>query len=122
MLSRTAEALFWMGRYMERAEYTARFTNVHYHLLLGSDDPDEHSRVWQRYLQSTGELTTYHSVYPDLVTPSVVEFLTLDKFNPNSIVRLVWSAPSRILKLAVLVAVAWGRRLGTPRDDQVRRT
>lgn len=92
MLSRTADALFWMGRYMERAEYTARFTNVHYHLLLGSDDPDEHSRVWQRYLQSTGELTTYHKVYPDLVTPSVVEFLTLDKSNPNSIVRLVWSA------------------------------
>ncbi|MDH5430009.1 MAG: alpha-E domain-containing protein, partial [Nitrospirota bacterium] len=33
MLSRTAESFFWIGRYIERAEYTARFVNVHYHLL-----------------------------------------------------------------------------------------
>ena len=41
MLSRTAEALFLIGRYIERAEYVARYTDVHYHLLLSSDDPDE---------------------------------------------------------------------------------
>jgi hypothetical protein len=33
MLSRTAESFFWIGRYVERAEYIARFVNVHYHLL-----------------------------------------------------------------------------------------
>ena len=34
MLSRIAEALYWLGRYLERAEDTARILDVHYHLLL----------------------------------------------------------------------------------------
>nr|MDQ3962275.1 alpha-E domain-containing protein [Thermoproteota archaeon] len=37
MLSRIAEALFWIGRYVERADDTARILDVHYHLLL--EDP-----------------------------------------------------------------------------------
>ena len=48
MLSRTAEALFWIGRYIERAEYTARYTNVHYHLPLGSDALEDHAATWRR--------------------------------------------------------------------------
>lgn len=37
MLSRIAEAIFWIGRYVERADDTARILDVHYHLLL--EDP-----------------------------------------------------------------------------------
>ena len=92
MLSRTAEAFFWLGRYMERAEYTARFADVHYHLLLSSDDAKEHTTTWKRYLDSNGELATYEGLYQQIATPSVVEFLTLDKDNPNSIVRLISGA------------------------------
>ena len=33
MLSRAAESFFWIGRYIERAEYTARYTNVKFHLM-----------------------------------------------------------------------------------------
>ena len=77
MLSRTAEALFWIGRYMERAEYTARYTDVHYHLLLGSDNVEEHATTWHRYLESIGELDTYQNYHDTITTPAVVEFLTL---------------------------------------------
>lgn len=92
MLSRTAEALFWIGRYIERAEYTARYTNVHYHLLLGSDALEDHAATWRRYLDSTRQLGPYEHVHGQVSTHSVVEFLTLDKLNPNSIVRLISAA------------------------------
>ena len=92
MLSRTAEALFWIGRYMERAEYTARFTDVHYDLLLGSDAFQDHEAIWRRYLESTDELDQFEQLHKEISTPSVVEFLTLNKFNPNSIVQLISGA------------------------------
>ncbi len=92
MLSRTAEALFWIGRYMERAEYTARYTDVHYHLLLGSDEAQEHTTTWHRYLESIGELGCYQNYHDTFTTPAVVEFLTLNKFNANSIVQLIAAA------------------------------
>ena len=41
MLSRIAESLFWLGRYIERAEYTARILDVNYQMLLeGTQQPD----------------------------------------------------------------------------------
>ncbi len=43
MLSRIAESLYWLGRYMERAEDTARILDVHYHLLLEDRWVDEAS-------------------------------------------------------------------------------
>ena len=43
MLSRIAESLFWLGRYVERAEDTARLLDVHYHLLLEDRLVDEAS-------------------------------------------------------------------------------
>jgi uncharacterized alpha-E superfamily protein len=43
MLSRIAESLYWIGRYVERAEDTARLLDVHYHLLLEDRRADETS-------------------------------------------------------------------------------
>ncbi|MDX1412462.1 MAG: alpha-E domain-containing protein, partial [Nitrospirales bacterium] len=55
MLSRTAESFFWIGRYVERAEYTARFTDVHYHLLTEIASQDDQADTWIEYLDGTGE-------------------------------------------------------------------
>ena len=41
MLSRIAESMFWIGRYVERAEATARILDVHYHLLVQGSVVDE---------------------------------------------------------------------------------
>lgn len=51
MLSRTAEAFFWIGRYVERAEYTSRFAKVHYDLLLEIADTVDHAPTWRWYLE-----------------------------------------------------------------------
>ncbi len=92
MLSRTASTFFWIARYTERAEYTARLTNVHYHLLLENDDPREHVPIWQWYLDSSGQLSLYEEICGQITTRAVLEFLTVDRRNPNAIVNLIGAA------------------------------
>ncbi len=77
MLSRTAESFFWMGRYLERVEYTARYTNVHYHLLLETTNWNDQTQPWQEYLEGNGELLLYQEICGQLSTQSVLKFLTL---------------------------------------------
>jgi len=92
MLSRTAASCFWIARYTERAEYTARLINVHYHLLLESANPKDQIGIWRWYLESTGQLSLYEERAKSLATPLVMEFLTLDKENPNALVNLISAA------------------------------
>jgi uncharacterized alpha-E superfamily protein len=53
MLSRAADNLYWMSRYLERAEHTARVTGVHFNLMLERDPATEGAR-WSRVLASLG--------------------------------------------------------------------
>src|ERR1700730_10010591 len=53
MLSRVADNLYWMSRYLERAEHTARVMGVHLNLML-EDDPSAHGRRWSRVLACLG--------------------------------------------------------------------
>ena len=92
MLSRTAESCFWIARYTERAEYTARLINVHYQLLLESPTLQDHSVIWRWYLESTGQLDLYEERGQPLETMSVMQFLTLDRANPNALVNLISTA------------------------------
>ncbi|MEE8126180.1 MAG: alpha-E domain-containing protein, partial [Nitrospirales bacterium] len=92
MLSRTAESFFWIGRYIERAEYTARFANVHYHLIMEIANWDEQAVTWQQYLEGNGEFPLYQELHGPLNTPTVLEFLTLNSQNPNSLASLVQGA------------------------------
>jgi uncharacterized alpha-E superfamily protein len=92
MLSRTAESFFWIGRCVERAEYTARFVNVHYHLLTEIATQEDQANIWTRYLEDTGELEAYTEIYGDVLTRSVMEFVTLSRGNPNSLTNLIGAA------------------------------
>lgn len=92
MLSRTAESFFWIGRYIERAEYTARFVNVHYHLLTEIATREDQANIWTRYLEDTGELEAYAETYGEVLTRPVIEFVTLCRDNPNSLTNLIASA------------------------------
>ena len=51
MLSRVAESLYWLSRYLERAEHTARLIDVHLNQMLDQAGGDENLR-WQRLLRS----------------------------------------------------------------------
>ncbi len=92
MLSRTAESFFWIGRYIERAEYTARFVNVHYHLLTEIGTGEDQANIWSRYLEDTGELETYQTLYKEVSTKTVIEFVTLCRDNPDSLTNLIAAA------------------------------
>ena len=92
MLSRTAESFFWIGRYIERAEYTARFVNVHYHLLTEIATREDQANIWTRYLEDTGELEAYQAIYGEVQTRPTMEFVTLCRDNPNSLTNLIASA------------------------------
>ncbi len=92
MLSRTAESFFWIGRYIERAEYTARFVNVHFHLLTEIATREDQADIWTRYLEDTGELEVYQTLYDAVLTKSVMEFVTLNRDNPDSLTNLIAAA------------------------------
>ncbi|MBK6715765.1 MAG: alpha-E domain-containing protein [Burkholderiales bacterium] len=85
MLSRTADHLFWMSRYMERAENTARMLDVNYQtsLLPQSTAVAEQGL---RGLLSISELTSdYNNRYGEVNAASVMDFMVRDERNPSSI-------------------------------------
>jgi uncharacterized alpha-E superfamily protein len=91
MLARTAEYLFWAGRYLERAESTARHLDVTYHRLL-EVTPAEEAEAWQDVLVAVGLLDAYSATgYPFSAAP-VSEFLVTGPNNRGSIVASVAQA------------------------------
>jgi len=92
MLSRTAESCFWIARYTERAEYTARLINVHYQLLLESPTLQDQGAIWRWYLESSGQLDLYEERGQPLENIPIIQFLTLDRANPNALVNLISTA------------------------------
>jgi len=91
MLSRVAQSLYWMSRYLERAENTARLVDVNLQLMLDFRTPDVSSVAnhWLPIVESTGDRERFLSRYPDASGRSVVDFLVFDVGNPNSIVEVV---------------------------------
>jgi uncharacterized alpha-E superfamily protein len=86
MLSRTADHLFWMARYMERAENTARMLNVNYETSLLPQSADMAEEGWSGLL-SISELTEGFSKKYSEVTPlNVMDFMVRDETNASSIV------------------------------------
>ena len=83
MLSREADAIYWMNRYVERAENVARFTDVNLHLML--DLPVGTAEQWTPLLHATGDYQLFQERYGQATTENVVAFLTFDAGNPNSI-------------------------------------
>ena len=82
MLSRVAEAVYWMNRYIERAENVARFLDVNLQLTL---DAAAGSAPWQPLVDTTGDRLLFAERYEAATREHVVEFLTFDTDNPNSI-------------------------------------
>ena len=58
MLSRVADSIYWMSRYVERAENVARFIDVNLQLML--DTPSGEGQQWQPLVNTTGELKHFY--------------------------------------------------------------
>ncbi len=108
MLSRVAENLYWMTRYMERAENTARLINATSQVLL--DLPRGASFGWDVLIQVAGLDKLFREHYPTFDETSIMRFLVSDEKNPSSIVSCIHNARenSRTLR-EVLPRTAWER-------------
>ena len=85
MLSRTADHLFWMSRYMERAENTARMLDVNYQTSLLPQSADMAEQGW-RGLLSISELSgSFFQRYAEVDARSVMRFMVRDEDNLSSI-------------------------------------
>ena len=83
MLSRVAESIYWMSRYVERAENVARFISVNLNLNL--DMPNVTGEQWLPMVVTTGDEENFSEKYAEPTKESVLNFLTYDRENANSI-------------------------------------
>lgn len=90
MLSRVANSIYWMCRYIERAENVARFISVNLNLLL--DMPMEKGRHWEPLVMITGDQESFEEKYSNCNQESVIRFLTFDTEYFNSIITCLASA------------------------------
>ena len=93
MLSRTADHLFWMSRYTERAENTARLLDVNYQTSLLPQTTADAQTGWSSLLSISELKPAYAAKYGDNVTAQdVMTFMVRDEKNPSSIVSCLRNA------------------------------
>ncbi len=92
MLSRTADHLFWMSRYTERAENTARMLDVNYQTSLLPQSEAVAEVGWQGLLSISELLPTYTERHGDVEAKKVMDFMVKDEENPSSIISCLSAA------------------------------
>ena len=92
MLSRTADHLFWMSRYTERAENTARMLDVNYQTSLLPQSTGVAQVGWQGVLSISELMPSYTQKHGEVVQKNVMEFMVKDEENPSSIVSCLKAA------------------------------
>ncbi len=92
MLSRTADHLFWMARYVERAENTARMLDVNMSTSLLPQSAEEAERCWRAMLGISELQQAFDAKYPLLTARDVLDFMVRDPTNPSSIYSCMQAA------------------------------
>ena len=90
MLSRVASSIYWLNRYIERAENYARFIEVNLNLSL--DLPRGTAEQWEPLVATTGDHDSFRDRYGKATKENVIQFLTADAANPNSILACLVAA------------------------------
>ncbi|MFK7770456.1 MAG: alpha-E domain-containing protein [Mariniblastus sp.] len=90
MLSRVAESVYWMSRYVERAENVARFVDVNYNLTLG--ESSALAEQWLPLIYTTGDQEDFQERYGNASRDNALKFLLFDADNPNSILSCISKA------------------------------
>ncbi len=85
MLGRTAAELYWMSRYVERAENMARLLEVGYRISLMPGAVEGHRDEWKSTLASAACLQSYYEKHKDVDGARVVNFLLFDEDNSSSV-------------------------------------
>lgn len=90
MLSRVADSIYWISRYVERADNVARFIDVNLNLILDADIGIE--QQWQPLVNTSGDHKLFAEHYDEANEENVVRFLAFDPENPNSILSCLRAA------------------------------
>jgi uncharacterized alpha-E superfamily protein len=111
MLGKTAGGLFWMFRYLERSENTARLVDAGFRMALvrGGSSPDE----WASVIDTAGARAAYLARHGRFEGPAVVDFLLRAPDNPSSVLASIETARSN----ARLVRTALTREVWEATND-----
>ena len=90
MLSRVAESIYWMNRNIERTGNIARFIDVNFRLML--DLPAGTAVQWDALVRITGDYPAFIERYKAATRDTVIQFLSFDRENPNSIISCIRTA------------------------------
>jgi uncharacterized alpha-E superfamily protein len=111
MLSRVANAIYWMSRYVERAENVARFIEVNLQLML--DAPAGEGQQWEPLVNTTGDLEAFTKRCGEATQQNVIHFLTFDAENPNSILSCVRAARENARSIREIISSQMWLQLNT---------
>lgn len=92
MLSRTADHLYWMARYIERAENMARVLDVTYRMSLVTNGGHSEQDLWKPPVLIADDIEAFKRDYGDYTATNVMRYMALDESNPSSIVSCLGSA------------------------------
>jgi len=90
MLSRVADSVYWLNRYIERAENVARFMDVNLNLML--DLPAGITQQWDPLVWTAGDVDLFKERYGKANAQNVISFLTFDQTYPSSILSCLQMA------------------------------
>ncbi len=100
LLARYAECIFWMARYMERAENLARILDVHETFARDTRG----SKDWTAIVQLNADTARFKELYPSATAENVTNFYILDGQNPTSIISAVGYARENARQLRPLIS------------------
>lgn len=91
MLSRVADTCYWLSRYIERAESSARLVDVNIQLLLDLEDqnPETVQQHWRPILATLEDQELYNKLHDTITADNVMEFVTFEKKNPAAILTSI---------------------------------
>ena len=107
MLSRTAENLFWIARYIERAETMARLLEVGSRIALMPSAGHGYRSEWDSLLRASGTADGFAEKYGDPVQRNIETYLFFDRDNPSSVASCLERARenARIVRTALTTQV-----------------
>lgn len=111
MLSRVADSIYWLNRYVERAENIARFINANVNLIL--DSPTGVAQQWEPLVLTTGDLPVFQNRYGEATAENVIQFLTFDRDNANSIISCLRSARENARSIREIISSEMWEQVNT---------
>ena len=124
MLSRTAENLYWIGRYMERAETAARLLEVGERNAMIPNLSGGYRNEWESVLAASGTNAAFEEKFGEAVQRNVESYLFFDTDNPSSVASCIGRAREngRIVRTALTTQVWDALNAGHQEMREMRRT